>query len=160
MSGTRRGARRSGGYFAVAVWHPKSECNVGTLWRSAFLYGAAFIATVGRRYEPQASDTPGTANHIPLFAYDSLDELIRYLPHGCPLIGVELSPAATPLPRFHHPLAGLYLLGAEDHGLPLSVLARCHRLVQIPAARDFSMNVATAGSIVMYDRWAKSEGPE
>jgi len=30
------------------------------------------------------------------------------------------------------------------------VIARCHHLVRIPTA--FSLNVATAGAIVMYDR--------
>lgn len=34
---TRRSARRSRGYAGVAIYHPKSEVNVGTLWRTAFL---------------------------------------------------------------------------------------------------------------------------
>lgn len=148
-----RGSRR--GYFGVAVWHPKHEVNIGTLWRSAHLYGAAFIATVGRRYEPQASDTSGTANHVPLFAYDTIDDLVEHLPHSCPLIGVELTPEAVLLPQFHHPIRGVYLLGAEDHGLPLKVLKRCHQVVQIPTDKPWSMNVSTAGTVVMYDRWTR-----
>ena len=153
---TRRTMARSGrGYFGVAVWQPKTEINVGTLWRSAFLYDAAFVATVGRRYEKQASDTPGTANHIPLLNYGNIDDLILHLPHGCPVIGVELSDSSFSLPSFAHPHRALYLLGAEDRGLPRSVSARCHQLVQIPAAKEWSMNVAVAGSIVLYDRFVK-----
>lgn len=155
MSGTKRSARHGRGFFGVAVWQPKTESNIGTLWRSAFLYDAAFIATVGARYERQSSDTPGTANHIPLQHYSDLDDLVAHLPHSCPLIGVELAESAVPLPAFPHPQRALYLLGAEDKGLPAKVMARCHQVVQIPGVRDWSMNVAVAGAIVMYDRHTK-----
>lgn len=144
------------GYFGIAIWHPKHEINVGTLMRHAFLYNAAFVGTVGRRYERQASDTPGTANHVPTFNYRDLDDLIAHLPHSCPIVGVELAGNAIPLPRFPHPLRALYLLGAEDHGLPPNILDRCHHVVQIPGGKPWSMNVSVAGSIIMYDRYVKA----
>lgn len=156
---TRRAGKRSRGYFGIAVWQPKSEINVGTLWRTAFLYNAAFVGTVGCRYRKQASDTPGTANHVPLIHYNDLDDLIKHLPHNCPLIGVELDTTARPLPEFTHPQRAVYLLGAEDHGLPPSVLKSCHQVIQIPGPRDWSMNVSVAGSIVIYDRWCKTVRP-
>jgi tRNA(Leu) C34 or U34 (ribose-2'-O)-methylase TrmL len=49
-----------------------------------------------------------------------------------------------------------YLLGAEDHGLPVDVIDRCHSLVVLDSIQPQSMNVATAGSIVIYDRHIKS----
>lgn len=52
----------------------------------------------------------------------------------------------------------VYLLGAEDHGIPTRVLDRCHYTISIPTIRDWSMNVATAGAIVMYDRLVKQGG--
>lgn len=155
MSGTRRSMRRSRGYFGVALLNPKHKTNVGSLWRQAFLYDAAFVATIGARYERQASDTPGTANHIPLNHYRDFDDLMEHLPHGCRLVGVELDDRAQPLDRYTHPLNAVYLLGAEDNGIPPKVLARCHQVVQIPGVREFSMNVAAAGSIVMYDRFVR-----
>lgn len=155
MSGTRRSARQGRGYFAVVVYRPKSECNVGTLWRSAFLQDAAFVGTIGMRYKQQASDTPNTAKHVPLIHYNDLDDLVKHLPYSCPLIGIELDECAKDLTEFTHPERAIYLLGAEDNGLPPSVLDRCHYVVQIPTVRDWSMNVAVAGSIVMYDRMAK-----
>lgn len=155
MSGTKRSARHGDGFFGIAVWSPKSEINIGTLWRSAFLYDAALIGTIGARYRKQASDTPNTANHIPLVQYTDLDDLKRHLPASCPLVGVELTPDAVPLHCYQHPKRAMYLLGAEDHGLPSKVLGECHEVIQIPAMRDWSMNVAVAGSIVMYDRHAK-----
>ena len=155
-SGTRRSNKRSRGYFGVALWNPKHEVNVGTLWRTAFLYDAAFIATIGARYQKQASDTPGAANHIPLINYTDVDDLIEHLPFSCPLVGVELDPRARNLASYAHPQRAVYLLGAEDHGLPQKVLGRCHDLVDIPAARPWSMNVSVAGSIVLYDRFTKA----
>lgn len=150
---TRRAqARLERGYFAVGVYHPKTEVNVGTLWRSATLYGAAFVFTVGRRYSPQASDTAKTPRHVPLFHFDDVDGLLRHLPWSCPLVGVELDPRAKPLGRYSHPERAAYLLGAEDHGLPTHVLDRCHDLVIVESAAPASMNVATAGTIVLYSR--------
>ena len=141
------------GYHGIAVYRPKTEVNVGSLWRSASLYGAAFLATVGHRYpRRQASDTMHSANQIPLHHYADIDDLIGHLPLGCPLIGIELDPRAVSLDRFTHPPRGLYLLGAEDDGLPPHVADRCHYLVQIPCVLPWSMNVACAGSVVLAHR--------
>lgn len=144
------------GYFGVAIYHPKTENNVGTLWRSAFTYGAGMLATVGSRYKRQASDTCKAPLSIPLLHYPDLDALIAGLPYSCPLVGVEMDQRAVPLTRFCHPSRALYLLGAEDHGLPPEVLERCHYVVQIPTPAPWSLNVAVAGSLVMNDRYLKS----
>lgn len=34
----------------MAVYHPKTSTNVGTLWRTADLMGADFLCTIGRRF--------------------------------------------------------------------------------------------------------------
>lgn len=141
------------GHFSVVCWHPKHATNVGTLWRSAFLYGASSIGTIGRRYEKQASDTPNTAMRIPLVSYTDVDDLKAHLPFGCPLIGVEMHETAVSLNKFWHPPSAVYLLGAEDHGLPASVLAKCHQIIQIPAPREWSMNMAAAGTVVLAHRY-------
>lgn len=146
------------GFYGVAVWHPKHEVNVGTLWRSAMTYQASMLATIGSRYKPQASDTCRAHNAIPLHHYRDIDDLIAHLPYGCPLVGVELDARAVSLNEFTHPVRALYLLGAEDHGLPAAVLDRCHHVVQIPSPSPWSLNVAVAGSLVMHDRWSKTGG--
>lgn len=157
---TRRSLAREGrGFFAVGIYHPKTEANVGTLWRSANLYGAAYVFTIGLRYRPQASDTPQTPRHTPLFHYDDLDAALRGLPWSTPLVGIELDPRARELRRFAHPPRAAYLLGAEDHGLPPAVTDRCHSLIQIESPGLASMNVATAGTVVLYDRYVRSRRP-
>lgn len=141
------------GYFGIGILHTKTEANVGTLWRSAYLYGAAFIFTIGRRYKTQSSDTPKTPRHIPLYEYETIEQLA--IPHDCPIIGIELAESAVSLPAFKHPERAIYLLGAEDHGLTKEALDRCHQLVQIPSMQPQSLNVASAGTVLMYDRFVK-----
>ena len=148
----------SRGYFAVGICGGKTPENLGTLWRSASLYGAAFVFTVGKRYRAQACDTPNTPRHTPLFHFSDLDDLVQHLPHGCPLVGVELADGSQPLSDYRHPERAAYLLGAEDNGLSAAQILRCHSLVQIEAARPYSMNVAVAGSIVLYDRHTTRAG--
>lgn len=140
------------GYFGIGICGSKSPVNVGTLWRSAANMGAAFIFTVGRRYPHQVSDTVKAWKHVPLFQVRALDELP--LPKDCKLIGVEQVARSVPLPRFTHPERAVYLLGAEDHGLTKAAQKRCQSIVEIPSSR--CLNVAVAGSIVMYDRIAKA----
>lgn len=82
-------------------------------------------------------------------------DLVAHLPHSCPLVGVELTDDARMLADFSHPERAVYLLGAEDHGLTQTSLAACHHVVKLPGR--FSMNVACAGSIIMYDRCVRSE---
>lgn len=147
-------------YFGIAVWHPKHEVNIGTLWRSAMTYNASMLATVGSRYEKQASDTCKAPQSLPMFHYDDIDALIAGLPKGCPLVGVELDPRAESLTEFQHPRQALYLLGAEDHGLPSSVLDRCHYVIQIPTPAAWSLNVSVAGTLVMHDRVVKRVAPK
>ncbi len=143
------------GYFGIGVYHAKHEVNTGTLWRSAYAFGADFVFTVGARFERQAADTVGAWAEVPMFNFRDLQDLIEHLPYSCPLMGVELAENSEALPDFIHPQRACYLAGAEDHGLPPSILRRCHKVVQIPLLKK-CLNVATAGSIVMYDRVTKS----
>lgn len=148
--------RAARGYFGIGVYHPKKSVNIGSLFRSASLFGAAFVFTVGKRYSEQSSDTCKTSRHTPLFHFADVNDLVAHLPHGCPLVGVELAESARPLPKYVHRSACCYLLGAEDHGLDKATMDRCHDLIVIPFG-EHSMNVACAGSIVLYDRASKGE---
>lgn len=150
---SERIARTIRGYFAVGIYHPKHEQNIGTLWRTASSLGAAFVFTVGRRYQKQASDTTKAWRHVPLFHFDDVDSLVHHLPYSCPLVGVELQPDAVPIERYGHLERACYMLGAEDHGIPADVSRRCHETVVLPGL--YCHNVAVAGALVMYDRISK-----
>lgn len=144
-------------YFAIGVEMAKTEANVGTLWRTASIFGAAFCFTVGRRYKPQSSDTRATWKHCPIFHFADFADLFEHLPRAAPLVGVEMDPRARPLADTTHDQRAVYLLGAEDHGLSREALERCHRLVALPG--ESSLNVAVAGSIVIYDRVTRGVRP-
>jgi tRNA G18 (ribose-2'-O)-methylase SpoU len=141
------------GFFGIGIYHTKTVENIGTLWRSAHIYGASFVFTVGRRYREQASDTPKTIYSTPLYHYDTVEDLVANLPWSAPLVGVDLTEDAVELDLFQHPARAVYLLGAEDHGLPEDVLAQVHHKVVIPTPRAVPHNVAVAGSVVMHDRY-------
>lgn len=143
------------GYCGIGVWHTKCEVNIGTLWRSATIFEADFIFTVGRRYSKQSSDTLKTWRHIPLFHFERMDDLQAHIPYDSQLVGVENAQGAISLDSFAHPERAVYLLGAEDHGLSPDVLGLCYATVQIPSPLTFCLNVATAGSIILYDRYTK-----
>jgi tRNA G18 (ribose-2'-O)-methylase SpoU len=138
------------GYFAIGVEGISKAVNLGNLLRSAHAFGASFVFTVGaddKAFELR-SDTSKASTHLPVYHWRSLNELD--LPKGCSLVGVEILDEAHDLPIFPHPLRAAYVLGPERGTLSPELAARCRHLVRIPAA--FSLNVATAGAIVMYDR--------
>jgi len=142
------------GFWGIGIYHPKTEANIGTLWRSAFLYGADFIFTIGRRYKSQSSDTIKTPRHIPLWNFDCFEDFRKSCPHGARIVCIELTEGARPLSKFQHPQQAIYLLGAEDHGIPADILFGREK-VFIETAEPISLNVAVAGSIVMNDRFNK-----
>lgn len=137
-------------FYGIGIMQTKSEVNVGTLWRSAYIMGASFIFTVDEKYRRQSSDTATTPSRIPLYHYKDLEDLKSHLPHGTPLVGVELSDEAVFVNEFSHPKRAVYLLGSEANGLSQTTLEACHQLIKLPG--HFSLNVAVAGSIIMHDR--------
>jgi tRNA G18 (ribose-2'-O)-methylase SpoU len=138
------------GFFAIGIEGVSKTVNLGNLLRSAHAFGASFAFTIGA--DPRAmdtiADTSRASSHLPLYHWQGIDEL--NLPRGCRLVGIELLDEAVELPAFPHPLQAAYVLGPERGVLSPGVIVRCHHLVRIPTA--FSLNVATAGTIVMYDR--------
>lgn len=141
-------------YFGIGIENTKNEFNVGTLWRSAHLLGASFIFTIGRRYRKQSSDVNSVWRRIPLFHYPDVQAFFNGTPYDCRVVGVELIEGATKIEDYCHPKRCVYLLGAEDHGLSREALRRCAEVVRLPG--NHSLNVATAGSIVLYDRHYKN----
>jgi len=143
------------GFFGIGIYHTKTETNIGTLWRSAYIFGASYIFTVGKRYKKQSSDTLKTWRKIPLYHYDLFDGFNKNRPYDCQLVGVEQDNNSKSIVTFNHPERAIYLLGAEDHGLPVDILKQCNSVIHIDTFT--CLNVAVAGSIVMYDRELKDK---
>lgn len=140
------------GYFAIGIYEPKTETNIGTLWRSAHNFGADFIFTIGKRYKKERSDTTKAERHLPLYSYTDWDDFISHLPSGCELVCIEQEDGARNLKDFEHPERAVYVLGAEDYGIPKEKM-RGHQKVFVDT--PLCLNVSVAGSITMYDRSVK-----
>ena len=138
------------GYFGMGVEGLSKPMNAGNLIRSAHAFGAQFFFVIDAdpRIREMHSDTSRTPRNIPFYLWESVEEMV--LPDGCDLVGVELTDDAVDLPSFRHPPKAAYILGSERYSLSAGVRARCDHVIKIPTR--FSLNVATAGAIVMYDR--------
>lgn len=147
---TEANGGRIRGYFEIGIYQCKTSENLGTLWRSAYQLGAAGIFLIGSRFRAQASDTVKAHRHIPLREYKDFDHFQGSRPYDCMLIGIEMG--GRPLSGYGHPERAIYLLGAEDHGLPKKIIDECQSIISLEALNTPSYNVAVAGSIVMYHR--------
>ena len=138
------------GYYGIGLEQSSKPMNAGNLFRTAHAFGASFLFTVNATYSVKdaKSDTSIAPRNIPWFDYDSASSL--KLPKGCLLVGIEIHEEAVELPVFRHPMNAAYILGPEMGSLSPDVVERCSTLVRIPTR--FSLNVATTGAIVMYDR--------
>lgn len=141
------------GYFGIGIEDLISEENLGTLWRSAYLLGASFIFTIGKKYREQASDTTKSYRNIPLFQHDTFEDFYASMPKSCKLVGIEIDDKATNIVDYEHFQSAIYLLGSEGNGLKPSTIEQCHDLIYIPSSG--CLNVAATGSIVLYDRILK-----
>ncbi len=141
------------GYCGIGVLNIKTETNYGTLFRSAYAFEADFIFLIGKRFKKQCTDTARSERHLPLFEYETFDDFYEHIPYDCQLISVEICEKAKPIRTFNHPERAVYLLGKEDGSLPDRVIEKSLRVIKIPTI--YCLNVAVAGSIVLYDRFNK-----
>jgi tRNA G18 (ribose-2'-O)-methylase SpoU len=139
------------GYFGIGVEGVSKAMNVGTLFRTAHAFGASFVFTLGAQYNRREgfhSDTSDTPRSVPTYTFADLQAF--RLPHGCRLVGVEITDSAIELPSFRHPRQAAYILGAEREGLSPDVQSICDYVVKVPTR--FSVNLGVAGALIMYDR--------
>jgi tRNA G18 (ribose-2'-O)-methylase SpoU len=138
------------GYFGIGVEGLSKPMNAGNLYRSAHAFGASFVFTVASSYDPDVrkSDTSDVTGQVPFYSFETLESM--RLPAGCALVGVEIADDAIDLPSFRHPRRAAYVLGMERGSLSRALVDCCDHVIKIPT--QFSLNLASAGAIVMYDR--------
>ena len=97
------------GYFGIAIIHPKTSENVGTLWRSAFQLGASVLYTIGQRYKVSSTDTLNVPARIPLIECNDWSSFVEESsPKGAVWVAIEMG--GVPLSEYKHPRNGKYLL--------------------------------------------------
>lgn len=89
------------GYFGIAIYEPKFEENIGTLLRSAQVFGADFIALIGKRFKKTPDNTIKSERHVPIYEYKNLKDFLNHLPIGCEVVAVEVD--GRDIENFIHP---------------------------------------------------------
>ncbi len=150
----RRGLRA----MAIAAWDITKEHNVGSLVRTAHAAAAEEVVLVGEReWNVEAARTSElftTVIHL-----NDAAAFRRYREEkGWDLVAVELDARAVNLFDAEYPQRPCFLLGGEIGGIPADLLDEAELIVQIPQwGLVPSLNLAVAGSIVLYDFLAKRE---
>ncbi|HHQ48896.1 MAG TPA: TrmH family RNA methyltransferase [Acidobacteria bacterium] len=158
-----RRARRRAEYrqglrpLALAAWNISKEHNVGSLVRTAHAAAATEVVLVGSRvWNVEAARTAELYTDV-LHLPDDPQALLDHVAAGhWNLVAVELDPRAVNLFEAEYPERPCFLLGAELGGVPPELLDAASLIVQIPQwGLVPSLNLAVAGSIVVYDHLAK-----
>jgi RNA methyltransferase, TrmH family len=132
----------------LALWRVSDPGNVGTLLRSADAFGAAVALSEGCAdpFGPKALRAGmGSTFRVALRGFDAPPGSVALVADG----GEPLEELA--LERY-----STFVLGSEREGLPDDVLQRCDVKATIPTSRVESLNVAMAGTIVLYERRRRS----
>jgi len=148
----RRGLRP----MAIAAWNITKEHNVGSLVRTAHAVAAEEVLLIGERdWNVEAARTAElftTVTQVP-----DADAFRSHLEdRELKLVAVELDDRAVNLFEAEYPERPCFLLGAELGGIPPELLDDAELVVQIPQwGLVPSLNLAVAGSVVLYDFLAK-----
>jgi 23S rRNA (guanosine2251-2'-O)-methyltransferase len=130
--------------------------NFGTLLRTAEAVGVHGVIIAERR---AAGVTPavvkasaGAVNHLKIAQVTNLSRTIEELKHAnIWVFGVENVPEAKDYTTADFMLAHMIVLGSEGEGLSRLVREKCDFLIRLPMwGKVGSLNVAVAGSIVLY----------
>lgn len=141
---------------AIASWNTTKEHNVGSLIRTAHAAAAEEVILVGEReWNVEAARTAELYTTVTRVA--DLEAFRDHLnDRRWSLVAVELDDRAVNLFEAQYPARPCFLLGAEIGGVPEPLLAEAALVVQIPQwGLVPSLNLAVAGSIILYDYLAK-----
>ena len=150
----RRRQHRCWDHLIVAPLWVAYDANLGTLLRTCDAVGAC-MAVPGSSHYRKALDHGDTLTerpHIHWLDRPKLDWVGAERAGGTRIVAVELAEDATPLTRLE-PARGrtVVLLGHEHQGIPEAAWDLIDEVVEIPMiGRGASLNVAVAGSLVLY----------
>jgi 23S rRNA (guanosine2251-2'-O)-methyltransferase len=130
--------------------------NFGTLLRTAEAVGVHGVVIAERRAvgvtPAVVKASAGAVHHLKIARVTNLARTIEQLKRANVwVIGVENVPAAQDFSRADFKTALALVLGSEGEGLGRLVREKCDDLVRLPMwGKVSSLNVAVAGSIVLY----------
>jgi tRNA(Leu) C34 or U34 (ribose-2'-O)-methylase TrmL/HEAT repeat protein len=136
---------------ALALCHTRFDVNLGVAVRSAEAAGLSEVFLVGRG-EMLRSPARGTEHVIPVTPVADAAALQRRAREaGYQLVAVQQTPDSVPYHRAVYPPRPLFVLGAEDEGVPPALRRAADLVVEIPQWGVIdSLNVAAAATCVMF----------
>ncbi|NJN67677.1 MAG: 23S rRNA (guanosine(2251)-2'-O)-methyltransferase RlmB [Chloroflexaceae bacterium] len=156
-------ARRSEPALLVMLDHVQDPQNVGTLLRTAETVGVHGVILPHRRAvevtPAVVNASSGATEHLAIAMVGNLDQAIRTLQEGGVwVVGVEQDERARPFDQADLTMPLALVVGAEGSGLARLTRERCDFLVALPMRGLIaSLNVAVAGSIVLYAAWRQRD---
>jgi TrmH family RNA methyltransferase len=146
----------AGGWGVLALHEVRDPGNLGTLLRTADAVGVAGVVLTGKCCDPFSVEavraSMGSLFAMPLVQaeFAAFDAWRRRA--GLRLRAASLNPRGLPEGQGRGPVA--VLMGNEQSGLPPEIEAACDELVRLPMrAGPDSLNVASAGAVMLYDAW-------
>lgn len=156
--------RRATASVTIVLHDVRSLYNVGAFFRTADGAGIERLVLSGITGRPPRKEIAKTA----LGADDSvpwcgIDDIVSWMETwkegGAQLVAIETGDAAIDLYDWQPRWPVALLFGHEVDGLPDIVLRRCDLRVRVPMlGAKQSLNVATAGGVVMYELLRKWRG--
>ena len=139
----------------------RSLYNVGAFFRTADAVGVSRLYISGFTGAPpskQISKTAlGSEQTVPWERADASAIIDERRHAGCETAAIEIVDAAIDLFDWQPHFPVLVIFGHEVDGLPADLVSRCNTRVRIPmVGMKRSLNVATAGGVVLYELFRKS----
>ena len=143
---------------SIVLVNTKFGHNAGMVKRLAACFGVPNVHCTGRRIWDEVNEMDRVPREERIKGYDMINLFWSENPFpklhpDCVPIAVEFRPNSELLFDFKHPENATYIFGPEDGTLDRSILTRCHSFVKMDTME--CLNLATAVSIVLYDRSLK-----
>ena len=135
----------------------RSLYNVGAFFRTGDGVGVERLCLSGITGQPPHREITKTALgaelHVPWEMCVSAAEYLETVRHqGHEIVAIETSQHAVDLFDWHPRFPVCLVFGHEVNGLDADMLSRCDTHVRLPMRGvKHSLNVATAGSVVLYE---------
>ena len=141
---------------SVLLHNVRSLYNVGAFYRTCDAVGVAKLYLSGFTGSPPsrqiAKTALGSQESVPWERVDAVALIEERRAAGYQTAAIETVPDAVDLFEWRPRFPVLVVFGHEVEGLPGDVIDRCDTRVRIPmAGMKKSLNVATAGGVVLYE---------
>ena len=137
--------------------------NIGTLLRACDATATSALILLDECADPTSVEavraSMGAFFTVPCINATTEDFLAWKQQHNAVLTGAALDPRAQDYRKARYPAPSLLLLGNEAQGLPERLMAASDNLVVMPMrGKADSLNVAMAGTLLLYEALYQQEG--